>query len=250
MYEQFWESRVFARADAIVSNAPHARAKLAEALPHWAAKMHVIPNGFDPEIFPVASARNPGPVRILHAGQLYVGRDPRPILDAIVGIQSGTVPPFRLEFLGRTQYAPGADLASEAQRRGLNESILCRGQVTYRQTLDEMVAADVLLLMDTPHRQIGVPAKLYEYLGAGRPVLATGEQNGDLAAILKQSGVPFRIARPNDIEAIRSAVVDLVRGVADQTLPPIDHTARQQFTRLALTGKLADLFDTLRKTGR
>jgi glycosyltransferase involved in cell wall biosynthesis len=186
-------------------------------------------------------------VRILHAGQLYVGRDPRPILDAVAGIPGGSVPPFRFEFLGRTQYAPGADLAAEAQTRGLSESIVCRGQVTYRQTLDEMATADVLLLMDTPNRQIGVPAKLYEYLGAGKPVLATGESHGDLAAILSQSGVPFRIARPNDPVGIRGAIVALVRGVAQGTLPPVDDAARRKFTREALAGQLAELFNRLIK---
>ena len=38
-----------------------------------------------------------------------------------------------------------------------------------------MVQADVLLLLDTPGRQAGVPAKLYEYIGAGRPILALAE---------------------------------------------------------------------------
>jgi glycosyltransferase involved in cell wall biosynthesis len=242
VYERFWERRVFARADAIVTNAPHAREKLAETLPRFAAKLHSIPNGYDPEIFPPAPTRSPGPIRILHAGELYVGRDPRPILDAVAGIAPGSVPPFRFEFLGRT-----ADLATDAQRRGLSEAIVCRGQVTYRQTLDEMVGADVLLLMDTLDRHIGVPAKLYEYLGAGRPVLATGESGGDLAAVLGESGVPFRIARPNDPAAIRSAVVEMVRGVADHTLPAVRDEARRQFTREALAGRLAALLDTLRK---
>jgi glycosyltransferase involved in cell wall biosynthesis len=248
IYEQYWERRVFAQADAIVCNAPHARAKLAEALPQWAAKMHIIPNGYDPEIFPQATAPRPaGPVRLLHAGQLYVGRDPGPILEAVAGIAPGTVPPFQVEFLGRTHYAPGADLATEAHQRGLGETIVCRGQVSYQQTLHEMVAADILLLMDTPHRQIGVPAKLYEYLGAGRPVLATGEQNGDLAAILGQSGVPYRIAPPKNSVAIRTALIELVQGVAQGTLPAMDDARRRQFTRSALAGKLAELFETLRK---
>lgn len=246
--ERFWERRVFARADAIVANAPCARQKLAEAIPSIAGKLHSIPNGYDPEIFPPVPARDPGPVRILHAGQLYAGRDPRPILDAVAGIEPGSVPAFQMEFFGRTNYSRGADLAQDAVQRGLKDTILCRGQVTYRQSLEEMARADVLLLMDTPHRLIGVPAKLYEYLGAGRPVLATGETNGDLAAILKESGVPFRIAGPNDPAAIRSAIVELVRGIAGGSLPPIQDEARRQFTREALAGRLASLFDSLRRS--
>jgi len=246
-FETFWEQRVFARADAILSNAPLARDKLAEALPHWAAKIHSIPNGYDPELFPPSPPRLPGPVRILHAGQLYLGRDPRPILDALAGIPTGSVPPFRIEFVGRTDYAPGADLSQEAQVRGLSETVVCHGQLSYRQTLDMMMNADVLLLMDTPKRRIGVPAKLYEYLGASKPVLATAESEGDLAAILKQSGLPHRIAPPNDPTAIRQALVELVRDVAKGTLPSVDDTLRRQFTREALAGRLAKLFQQILK---
>jgi len=246
-FETFWEQRVFARADAILSNAPLARDKLAEALPQWAAKIHSIPNGYDPELFPPPVPRSSGPVRILHAGQLYLGRDPRPIFDAVAGIPAGSVPPFRLEFVGRTDYAPGADLSQEAQVRGLSETVVCHGQLGYRQTLDMMINADVLLLLDTPQRRIGVPAKLYEYLGAGKPVLATAESEGDLAAILKQSGVPHRIAPPHNPAAIRQALIELVCGVAGGTLPNVDDALRRQFTREALAGRLAELFQQLLK---
>jgi len=247
VYERFWERRVFARADAIVTNAPHAREKTGRG----AAR--ATPPASTPS--PTATTRTSSPPRrpapparsaSSTPAKLYAGRDPRPILDAVAGIVPGSVPPFRFEFLGRTEYAKGADLAAEARLRGLSESIVCRGQVTYRQTLDEMAGADVLLLMDTLNRHIGVPAKLYEYLGAGRPVLATGESGGDLAAVLGQSGVPFRIARPDDPAAIRSAVVDLVNGVANHSLPPVCDDSRLRFTREALAGRLARLFDSLR----
>ncbi len=254
MYERFWEQRVFRQADALVVNAPHALSALAALCPHVAHKMHVIANGYDPETFPdVKPARKPGDVvRILHAGELYAGRDPRPILDAVSGIGAGTAPPFRFEFLGRINYEKDADLPAEARKRGVENAILCRGQVPYGEVLREMCEADALLLMDSPGRRIGVPAKLYEYLGAGRPVLATGETDGDLGAVLRASGVPHAIARCDDVVGIREAVSGLVRGIDAGTLAAGPDGMRRRYTRHALAGELAALVDRVatRKRGR
>jgi glycosyltransferase involved in cell wall biosynthesis len=250
--ERFWEARVFRHADALVVNTPHAMSALAAACPHVARKLHAIPNGYDPEAFPaVGGGHEPGaPVRILHAGELYAGRDPRPLLDAVAGIPAGAVPPFRLEFLGRIEYEKNADLPAEARKRGIEGAVVCRGQVPYREALGEMCRADALLLMDSPGRKIGVPAKLYEYLGAGRPILATGGGEGDLAAVLNASGVPHALAPCDSVDRLRDAVTYLVRGIDGGTLPTGPEEGRRQFTRQALAGRLAELVGQLAARNR
>ena len=65
-----------------------------------------------------------------------------------------------------------------------------------------MVGADVLLLLDSPGHRVGVPAKLYEFVGAGRPILALAEFDSDVAWVLRESEVPHRdrkawIAKPS-----------------------------------------------------
>jgi glycosyltransferase involved in cell wall biosynthesis len=251
-YEWFWEQRVFRHADALIVNAPNAQSSLAAACPFIAGKLHCIPNGFDPEDFPRPQGpHRPGEVvRLLHAGQLYAGRDPRPILDAVASIPSGAAPPFRFEFLGRTEFEKGADLAAEARSRGVEASVVCRGHVPYRDVLREMCEADALVLLDSPGRKIGVPAKLYEYIGAGRPVLATGEPDGDVALVLKASGLPHALARCGDVPGIRDAIISLTRGVATGSLYGGSEEARAQLTRQALAGKLASLVRSLRPRRR
>jgi glycosyltransferase involved in cell wall biosynthesis len=119
--------------------------------------------------------------------------------------------------------------------------------VSYRETLEEMCRADILLLMDTPGRRIGVPAKLYEYLGAGRPILATGEFRSDLIMILHESGAAFRLASPGDVSEIRQALVELVQGVASGTIQPTTEEKRKQFSREILAQELAKWLNGLRK---
>jgi glycosyltransferase involved in cell wall biosynthesis len=243
-WELYWERQVMRRADAIVANAPRALALFQSAYPAFAGKMSYLTNGYDPESFPPTPASpasgGDGTVRILHAGQLYWGRDPRPLLDAVAGIPAGSVPPFRLEFLGRTAYEKGADLSAEARRRGVEPLVVCRGQVGYQETLAEMCGAGALLLMDSPGRKVGVPAKLYEYIGAGRPILALGEEDGDTAAILRDSGVAHRIAPCHDASRIRQALAELVRGVASGEIGPSAPEERVRFSRKALAGQLAE----------
>src|SRR5438132_2242533 len=83
-WQTFWERRVFASADALLANAPRVGAGLEAAYPEYRDKIHVVTNGYDPESFPAPGPRAPGrPLRIVHAGELYAGRDPRPVLDAL-----------------------------------------------------------------------------------------------------------------------------------------------------------------------
>src|SRR4029077_3555512 len=98
----------------------------------------------------------------------------------------------------------------EIRSRGLGDVVSVGGQVPYDECLARMVRADILLLLDTPGRRIAVRAKLYEYVGAGRPVLALGEPDGDTAWVLGQCGISHRIASPGDSKGIRQALAELV----------------------------------------
>ncbi len=207
-----WEEVVLRNAAAVVANTPGAAASLQEAHPRHADKIVAIPNGFDPENFTALPRRSPsGPLCILHAGELYNGRDPRPLLDALQGLRSavpGEEPPFRLRLLGRATDSR-YDLAEEIRRRGLEGIIDLLGQVTYDRALEEMQRADVLLLLNPPDSRISIPAKLFEYLGAGRPILALARPDGDVAWALRTAGGPHRLVSPLDPAAIRTALLEL-----------------------------------------
>ena len=107
-----------------------------------------------------------------------------------------------------------------------------------------MVQADLLLLLDTPGRRAGVPAKLYEYIGAGRPILALAEPESDVAWVLRESGVAHRVAPPLDPEAIRRALTELLQDPATVRCPGRHQPVQPRFTRKHLAGELAALLDS------
>ncbi len=254
-WHRYWqhrfEARVMRQADLIVHNTPTACTVAQKAYPDAAGRMTYLTNGYDPERFP-AIPREPhcaGPVRVVHIGQLYMGRDPGPILDAVAGMSAESLPPFQLEFIGRTVYGSGNSAQIEAEKRGVQDRVLCRPQMSYEASLAEMCAADVLLLLEPPNRDLGVPAKLYEYLGAGRPILAASGGSPDLQTILTESNAPHRLVSCQDVPAIRTALAELVQGVRSGTIRPAPEEARKRFSRETLTGRLAQMLDGLRKRG-
>src|SRR5262245_529128 len=245
------ERVVMRRADLIIANAPRAAEKIAAAQPRHRHKIVTITNGFD-QVTPLAArARQSGDgVRVLHAGDMYTGRDPRPFLDALTSLGARAVngsQQLQACFIGRNapKAVAGFDLFEEINGRDLAGAVETRGQVPYSQALAEMQRADILLLLDTPGRTAGVPAKLYEYLGSGQPVLALAEADGDVAAVLRASGVLHRVAAPRNTAAIRQALAELGAAVRAGKPAVTDPDALRRFTRESLTGELARHLDRI-----
>jgi len=129
-------------------------------------------------------------------------------------------------------------------RGAANALVSVEGQVTYAQSIQAMVQADLLLLLDTPGRQAGVPAKLYEYIGASRPILALAELDSDVAWVLRESGFAHRIALPLDPGAIRRALTELLQDPATARCGGQDKPVQSRFTRRFLAGELAALLNS------
>jgi glycosyltransferase involved in cell wall biosynthesis len=241
------ELSVMREADAIIANTPGACDLLSRAYPQYASKMSAITNGYDPEEF----ATSPGPrrsgstIEIVHTGVIYANRSPLPFLDAVqrleaVALGDRTV---RVRFIGDFVDAGQKVQVEHSIREGVKASVSLEGRVPYAESIRSMVQADVLLLLDSPGRRAGVPGKLYEYIGAGRPILALAEPEGDVAWVLRESGLPHRVAPPLDPEAIRRALDGLLQD------PAIHRGTRQdacdaRFTRRHLTRELAALLDS------
>ena len=117
------------------------------------------------------------------------------------------------------------------------------GEISNTQSLAEMERSDILLLFDTPGRRIGVPAKLYEYIGSGRSILAMAETDGDTAWVLRQSDSNYRFANPNESGSILRCMNELIEAI-ENGHSVIDFNPRMQaFTRDNLTRQLASVLD-------
>jgi glycosyltransferase involved in cell wall biosynthesis len=248
-WSRFLEKHIVQHADTIIANTPLACEGFKAAYSRHRAKMTFVTNGFDPELFPPPRPLAPQNPRltILHAGELYNGRDPRPFLDALHALESRRPAdslPIRCRLLGMST-DHNLDLVGEIEKRGLGHIVELGGQVPYTEALAAMTQADLLLLLDTPGRKVFIPAKLYEYLGAARPVLALAEPDGDVAWVLRTSGTPHRVARALDAAAIEKALVELRADLGAGRLQPPSGDQMAAFDRAKLAGDFARQLDQL-----
>lgn len=92
---------------------------------------------------------------------------------------------------------------------GISEIVSSVGSVPYLKSLEYILNADVLLLIDAPSEgpSVFLPSKLVEYIGSGNLVLGiTPFQGASANLIRKLNGI---VVGPEDIEGVERAILDL-----------------------------------------
>jgi len=90
-------------------------------------------------------------------------------------------------------------------------------------------SADILLLLQwNPKQDEGhIPAKLFEYLGARRPILLLGYEHGEPAEIIRERAAGFVADDPPTIaRQLRTWIAQRPAGI-----PPVDPRAREGMSR-------------------
>ena len=227
---------------------PGAARMYGERYPRAASRITVVENGYDEDSFAGASMAphgplNPGMVTLLHSGVVYPSeRDPTALFVALGRLKRGgrMLPgKFKLRFRAA---AHDSLLNGLAAAHEVQELIEVLPPIAYRAALQEMLRADALLVMQGAGCNEQIPAKVYEYLRSGRPILSLTDPRGDTAAVLRDAGISAlaNLASAEDIERQLPAFVEAVcAGKAE--LPTSD--AIQGASRRARTKTLADLMN-------
>jgi len=211
-----------------------------------AERVAVIENGYDEESYAGLAASpplNPGKVTLLHSGIVYPSeRDPTQLFAAMRRLRdAGDLRPetFSLRLRASVHDALLRKLAAE---HGIADLIEILPAIPYREALAEMLRADGLLVLQASNCNEQIPAKLYEYLRAGRPVLGLTDPAGDTAGVLRAAGLAD-IARLDSADEIRAALAGFVERVraGTATLPLAAQVANA--SRRARTQALAALLD-------
>lgn len=157
----------------------------------------VIENGYDEDSFAAAEAGaraagrlDPQRLVILHSGIVYPSeRDPICLFAALAQMKERgafTGQPVVVRFRAAVHEALLHDLARRFHVQDLVEVVPA---TTYRGALEEMLRADVLLVLQAANCNQQIPAKLYEYLRARRPIIALTDPAGDTAGVLERAGL-------------------------------------------------------------
>jgi glycosyltransferase involved in cell wall biosynthesis len=174
-----------------------------------------VPNGFDPHLLDQPSGDDAteygaDTVRLVHTGRLsrVRGRDPRPLFEALA-LALGRDPvagrTLRLVLIGPID-GRERELVKAFK---LETAVEMVGPVRHSSALASQRAADALLLVTSADGSEAT-GKIFEYIGARRPIVALAGEN-EAARIVREtrSGV---VVQPEDVRAIADVLVRVARG--------------------------------------
>jgi len=240
------ERRVVQNADKVTAMTPTFCRLLSKHLPHK-DKFVTLTGGYDPEDF--EDADTPGNLNrqhdrfaIVFTGMFYRSFRPDTLLKSINQlIKEGRIPADKIRV-----YFVGANRPKDIDFEDSYKVCEFTGHLPHREAVRYMCDASVLLLLLSEERGRGViPSKIFEYIAAGKPVLALVPPSGDAATIIRETNtgivVDFR-----DVREIKESVFKLYNKWDRGTLSfQQDTKAIAHFDLKNLTGNLAKILDEI-----
>ncbi|MCA1816672.1 MAG: hypothetical protein LC746_09750 [Acidobacteria bacterium] len=242
----------------------------------WRAKSRVLPQCFDPRLYPPPAAREDddaarsddgrarhgggaraedheaareavnGAARgdedarivVRHVGNFYGARTPAPLLDSLALLTATDESSLR----GVTFALVGVTDPSLVARAGVGDLraglVVTTPPVGYRESLRLMAEADGLLIIDAPADvSVFLPSKLIDYLGAARPVFGFTPRGAARALI---EGLGGWAADPADARAGADALknfLEYLRARCRDPRPWGDADVRREYEATHLAGK-------------
>ena len=188
------EMRAAKHASALVFCTAGARKICVDRYPGINAdRWQVISNGYDESAF-AAAERSPqeqtasdDAIVLVHSGTIYPtpDRDPSHFFRALRRVLDQRPPGARpIKVILRASGVAGLYLDLLGSMC-LTENILFEPALPYEAALQEMMRADALIIFQGYTSNPAIPAKLYEYFRAGRPILALADADGETARLIR-----------------------------------------------------------------
>lgn len=241
--ERRLEARTLKRARAVIAATEPITEDLAKRLPGTERRFCTITNGYDQAEFDgIRRQREPdGSFLVVHTGSVSASRADtpiRPFLAALAALRSeDPQKDIRVRFVGNLS----AEERSIAKELGLEQAVTFNTVVPRREAHQHLLDADALLLITAPGRRSVASLKLFDYIGAGIPILALAE--GNVAEQIVRTHDLGVVVKPDDPVAITAALRELVaRFASDRSLPGLA-AARRLYERRVLAERLAKVFD-------
>ena len=239
------EQETVERADSVLTVSPSWAANLKEK---YQKEVHVITNGFDHTDFDSLKAGRQEEFRLLHAGLLNSFRNNQLLWEVLEGLLQDNE-----EFSGKFKLILAGNVNKEIIEKlrkfpALNSKTIEIGYLSHADLFAEYEKASAMLLLQnsTKNSKGHIPAKFFEYLATGKPIVAIGDPDSDLANLLKEYNA-LQMSSGNDTAQIKEQLETLFNSFLEghqinQPKSPAD------FSRETLTKSLAKLLNSITST--
>lgn len=200
-------------------------------------RVQTLPLGYDPEDFDDVTIPEASKFRITHAGTLIGERSPKPLLSALKRLfeeRPELRPKIEVRFVGLAR--------PEDQRviddSGLGDVVTCLPYLPHAGSISELRSAHALYLtIGAGEGETISTGKLYEYLGARKPIIASAPPCE--AAWTIEEAKAGRVFHPEDSEGLAREILRLYALHSEGRLHGPSLEAVQRYDRKRLARELA-----------
>lgn len=208
-----------------------------------------IANGYDEDDF-VRAEQLPDPPRLdkvvlVHSGIIYPdARDPRSFFAALGELRrDGIISPTSLRIVLRAS-SNEHYFQQHLVEHGIDDIVVLEPPLPHTQALAEMLHANGLIVIQATNCNSQIPAKAYECLRAGKPILALTDATGDTARLLRSHGAATIIPL-DDKDSIVRGFVRFLDGIRAGTAPAANRDDVAMHSRQSRTRELARVLDAV-----
>jgi glycosyltransferase involved in cell wall biosynthesis len=238
------EHRICARADMVLANTSSNRRSMLAKHHLDPERITTITNGYDEACFQGLRPRpDPSRFRIAYSGSFYEPSSVQVFLAAFGKFLAGIEHPrLTLQLAGESCDWPRRYIQDAAVLPHLE----FLGYIRHRDVCTMLVNSDLLLAVCPAGTPYWVPGKLYEYLRAGRPIVAVCDRPSEVAAMVEQTGRgrAFRHCEMDDLIAYFRQCYEQWQTGTPTPRFEADESIRA-YDRRVLTERLAAILDRL-----
>jgi glycosyltransferase involved in cell wall biosynthesis len=182
-------------------------------------KLHVIPNGYDPEDLTGITPHDFGHFAIVYTGSFYPPkRVISPVLAALKCLEEttyGKESEWRFHYYG----VHGDHVREEAQRFGVLERVVLHGNVPRAEALAAVKGAGVAVVITSIAERASIAergimtGKVFEPLGLGTPILLVAPPGSDVEILAGTTGLARRFTG-SDVAGMASFLAETISGRA------------------------------------
>ena len=212
--------------------------------------IRVIPNGFDPDDFNMPEGKEQSgevPDRkfsLTHIGTIVPSRNPHSlwrVLSALVTENEDLANDLVVRLVGAADYAVNRSV----EESNLGPWVQFEDYLPHQKAVGLLKESQVLLLLinNTPNAKGILTGKFFEYMNAGRPILAIGPKNGETDQILRETGTG-KLADFDDRDGLKDIILDYYHKYRQGQLE-VEASNVHNYSRKNLTGRMTELFTEL-----
>ena len=203
-------------------------------------KVEVVNNGYDPADFENLPVPSESEFAVGHFGAFNADRNPVLLWKALGELAKENdelKDKLKIRLIGET----GDPVIREIRENGLENNLIRIGHLPHREGLEELAKSQILLLPNiiAPDAKGVIPGKLYEYLALKRPVLAIGETDSDIAAIISETNAGITLDF-NDFDGMKTVLKNYFKRYLENKLK-VQSSGIEQFSRKNLAKRFISL---------